>query len=64
MSPDPMNKTPGGDTNGLLWRLVYGGLADCLRQKKSPRLLPGAPAVAVNGIGARASARASKWSSG
>ena len=45
-------RTPGGDTNGFLGRPICGGLADCLRQKKNPRLLPGAPAVciAVNGF--------------
>src|SRR6516165_1382684 len=58
----PRPREPGAILKGLFWRLVYGGLADCLRQKKNPRLLPGAPTVrvAVSGIGARGSVKISR----
>src|SRR6516225_9693650 len=38
MSPDPMNPAR---YHGFLGRPIYGGLADCLRQKKTPGCCPG-----------------------
>src|SRR6516164_7624199 len=42
MSPDPMNKTPGRDTNGFLGRPIYGGRRAYSRQKKNPGCCPAA----------------------